>query len=238
MSIEKDIVRYANECFPKECWGYVIENEDKHLSIVKVPNLSNSPEDSVVTNPEYYLKYKKNIVAFFHSHPTPPSSIHQFDIDICNEMQIASIIYTNYEKRFDYISPKKVKKQLEGRPFLYGVFDCYTCFRDAYELYHGIKLKDYKAPWGWWLGKRSLFEENIQDAGFLEIDIQEVKNGDGVLMRFGSKITNHIGYFKDDKILHQYQGTISQWEPVEHLQKNIVKAIRYKQGAPVHFLPI
>lgn len=223
--IEEELKSYAIENAPHECWGYVIF--DGTFKLVKSKNISLNKTEHVQVNPLEFVKLKKNLVATFHSHPTPPSSINQFDIDICNELKYPTVIYTNYLDRFDYINPDICEVGLENRPFWYGVYDCYTCFRDAYQKKQGVVLKNYKAEWGWWAKGGNEFENNFKNAGFYEIGFDELKDGDGLLMKWGSRVINHIGYYEKGKVLHQYMGRGSVWENIDKLANRVEKVIRY-----------
>ena len=217
MLIYKKIKAFAEEKFPEECWGYLIP-KGKTLEILPCENLAKDKLNCVVTDPRNYIKAcNLGAVSFFHSHPTPPSEIHDFEQVIANELQMNSIIYTNYLDKFDILHPDNKIYPLENRPFLYGVFDCWTLVRDKIFLTSGRKLTNYKEPWGWWADGRSVFLENIEKEGYHQSS--DLRNGSVILMKWNSKTVNHIGYYEGGRVLHHYFGGLSKWDKVSSIQK-------------------
>lgn len=225
MKIYKLIKEEAIKNYPNECWGYIIPRRWQ-LELMPCENLAKDKLNCVVTDPRNYIKaYNEGAVSFYHSHPTPPSEIHGFEQHIANELQMSSIIYTNYLDRFDVLNPEDKIFPLENRPFLYGVFDCWTLVRDKIFLTDGRKLTNYKEPWGWWASGKSAFTENIGKEGYRETDTLE--NGNVILMNWHCDIPNHIGYYENGRVLHHYLGGLSKWDNLASVQKFFYKMYKF-----------
>ena len=221
MKIYRIIKEEAQKAYPNECWGYIYP-EGKILKTFPCENLAKDKLNCVITDPRHYIKAcDLGAVSFYHSHPTPPSEIHKFEQQICNELMMSSIIYTNYLDKFDVLDPDGKIFPLEDRPFLYGVFDCWTLVRDKILLTDKRKLTNYKEPWGWWTTGGSAFLENIEKEGYRETN--ELKDGNVILMNWKCDIPNHIGYYEGGRVLHHYLGGTSRWDDLGAIQKYFYK---------------
>jgi cell wall-associated NlpC family hydrolase len=81
-----------------------------------------------------------------------------------------------------------------GRPWVYGIYDCYSLFRDFYKREFNIQLADYNrgAEFEWASPEWRMFEKNVKDQGFVEVESAERK-GDMLLMQLQSPFPNHTG---------------------------------------------
>lgn len=152
---------------------------------------------------------------------------------------IISVLYHTQEDKHtfsDIYYIGKTNPQLIGRPYIFGVNDCYTLVMDTLKLKYNIEIPNFARKWGW-EETDNLFEKNFESAGFSEIPINDVEPGDCALMSFKGfrrNITHCAIYVGDDKILHHTCGKkpvdfsrTSKEELVQHWIPNVVKWVRY-----------
>ena len=118
-------------------------------------------------------------------------------------------------------------KSLIGRQWKYGIFDCYSIVRDYYGLL-GINLPDYERPENVETCK-SIFLNDANKLNFKEIDINNRKPNDVLIMKIWTKEPMHGAVLlENDMILHQKQKSLSCAEYYNHYyRKRTVGCFRY-----------
>ena len=118
-------------------------------------------------------------------------------------------------------------KSLIGRQWKYGIFDCYSIVRDYYELL-GINLPDYERPENLETCK-SIFLNDANKLNFREVDINERKPDDVLIMKIWTKEPMHGAILLEgDYILHQKFESLSCSEYYNHYyRKRTVGCFRY-----------
>lgn len=120
-----------------------------------------------------------------------------------------------YFEEFDY----------ENRPFIHGLFDCYTLVRDYYKRNFNIFLPtNIQRDWEWWQKGENLYLENAKDCSFEEA--HEIKKHDVLLMKINSPVPNHAAiYIGDGKILHHMSGRFSTVQDLTFSYKQKISVI-------------
>ena len=118
-------------------------------------------------------------------------------------------------------------KSLVGRQWQYGIFDCYSIVRDYYKLL-GINLPDYERPKDFETCE-SIFLSDANKLNFKEVDINERKADDVLIMKIWTKEPMHGAVLlKNDMILHQKYESLSCSEFYNHYyRKRTVGCFRY-----------
>ena len=118
-------------------------------------------------------------------------------------------------------------KSLVGRQWKYGIFDCYSIVRDYYKLL-GINLPDYERPKDFETCE-SIFLSDANKLNFKEVDINERKADDVLIMKIWTKEPMHGAVLlKNDMILHQKYESLSCSEFYNHYyRKRTVGCFRY-----------
>jgi cell wall-associated NlpC family hydrolase len=113
-----------------------------------------------------------------------------------------------------------------GRPFVHGVWDCYSLVRDVFRLgkaelsgqgvnwcYDPVMLPDVPRDDGWWDNGQDLYMDWLKPAGFVEISAAAARPGDGFLMKIRSDKLNHAGLLLgENEILHHLPTRLSRRE--------------------------
>jgi len=113
----------------------------------------------------------------------------------------------------------------EGRPFLHGVFDCYTLVRDYYRKEFNIILPtNIQRTWEWWQSGENLYVENAKFYDFEEV--QTLQKHDLIVMNLMSPVPNHGAiYLGDNKILHHQAGKFSTIQNLTFSLKSKISVI-------------
>ena len=114
----------------------------------------------------------------------------------------------------------------EGRPYIYGLMDCYTLFKDWYEKELKINIPwNIHRPYGWWEQRSSLYFEYMKQAGFAN-QSGVMQRGDVILFSLGGSVTNHVAiYLGNGEILHHLGGKFSCKEKLKTSLNNSKTAI-------------
>jgi len=124
--------------------------------------------------------------------------------------------------------------ELVGRPFIHGIFDCYTLLRDYYKrTFNVIMPTNIQRSWEWWNQGENLYVDNADTYSFVQV--YEIKKNDILLMKLNSQVPNHGAiYLGDNKILHHMTGKLSTIEEFKNSYKFRVSAIyRHKDNINV-----
>lgn len=115
--------------------------------------------------------------------------------------------------------------RFDGRPFLHGIFDCYTLVKDYYRKMFGIYLPtNIQRTWEWWLNGENLYLDSAKTYDFEEVT--NIKPNDIILMKLTSDVPNHAAiYIGCDTILHHVSGRFSTYEELSHFYKHKIAVI-------------
>lgn len=221
-SIKEDAVKR----YPQESCGLIVEG--KYISC---ENIANKPTRDFKIKPEEYAYYSKKfgIDAIVHSHSDFP---HASQKDIVQQIAtavpwgIVNVKDKNVMGVFFWGDQLPIQ-DLIGRPFHYGVYDCYTLSRDYYRI-RSIALPSFPGEWKWWERGGNMFVDHFEKTGFEEISKRELKEGDGILFRVRSSVTNHCAvYLGNGLAMHHLVNRLSRREPVDRWIKYATHFMRY-----------
>ena len=213
---------YGEQEYPREACGFVIEGHRGKTEIVLCENIHETPESMFRIG---RIEYTKNadrgrIVGIWHTHPEGhhtfteadkvgceiggvPWYVMQINMDLDGSFKFGSV---------QTMSPSGFKMPYVGRPYVPGVFDCWTIVIDYFAREHSIKIKNYPYKLADGTPGASLFEKHFQDEGFVPLINEEPKVGDVFFIQDGSMdVPNHAAiYVGDDKILHHSLDRLSK----------------------------
>lgn len=116
-------------------------------------------------------------------------------------------------------------RPLEGRPFLHGLFDCYTLIRDYYVRNFNIMMpNNMQREWEWWNQGPNLYVENANNYNFFEVN--DIQKHDLLVMSLGSPVPNHGAvYLGEGKLLHHVAGRFSTIEELTTFYKTKISVV-------------
>jgi len=231
MTWKQDALIHAKEQDPQESCGLLIETKGKE-KYFPCKNLSTYSQQCFIIDPEDYAKAEDtgNILAVIHSHPVSPPIASQADKISCENSNLPWHIVNPKTEEWGYYQPNGYKPALIGRPWVWGVTDCWSLVRDWYKEEKNIILRDWDRPiTPQQFLEKPLFESCAWRTGFRELRPDEkLINGDVLLMSILSPTLNHVAIFLNGDVLHHLADRISCKEPYNQwLFKCTGKRYRY-----------
>ena len=216
---------------PRESVGLLLNIRGKER-YYPCRNLSMTAHQCFIIDPEDYVRADNTgeIKAIVHSHPVTPPFPSEADKLGCEQSKLPWHIVNPKTEQWGYYEPCGYKPPLKGRPWVWGVTDCWSLVRDFYKEEKNIELLDYERPvTPQEFNDVPLFERYAERTGFKELDPNEtLKNGDILLMSIMYNTLNHVAIFLDGDVLHHLTDRLSCKEPYSAwLQKCTGKRYRY-----------
>ena len=205
---QKESIRIMAGCKPQqETCGFVLVNG----KVVEVQNIADNPAEAFEISPQDYLRHEDMIAGVWHTH-LELAGFSQLDQRVLMADVLPWAVYcladnSFHECSFDGVAP------LEGRPFVFGLYDCYSLVSDKLEEL-GVSLPWWqRGSWGEWNtpGFRP-FDEAWPKVGKPVTD-GRYQEGDILLLNLGdhSGHTDHVGVFINARqFIHH---------PVNHLSR-------------------
>lgn len=239
-STQKAFFAHAVAEYPREACGLAVVI-NRRQQYVPCRNIATDPGQDFVMAPEDYAdaEDRGRIVAVLHSHPDAPADPSFVDMNV---QRVTALPWGIASVREGLVADFKLVKPVEGplpilgRPFVYGVLDCFTIIRDVYAMTRErlreeldvvewpfdspIELPDFDREGEHWEDGRSLYLEHMRDAGFKPIDTAEIRPGDVFVMQIGRNrdgtpvtVPNHGAvYIGGNRFVHHLDGHLSRRE--------------------------
>lgn len=226
------ITSHAERAFPQESCGLVLDNNGL-LHYLPCENKSHQPEQSFLIDPVIYAQCADRVKMIVHSHPNRSAQPSQADMASCERSGVPYFILSYPAGAIQCYYPKGYVPEFEGRPFVYGVFDCFGLVKDWYKSQLLIDLPDReRPPYGWWLNPEntSCIISDYQRWGFHKTD--DLKRGDVIVMQLAGQLPNHVSvYLGEGVMLHQTLNNISRQEQYgNYWRKNTIAYLRHNEN--------
>lgn len=198
---QQEAIRQLAAATPeREACGFVLANG----SVVAVPNRAPDPTHQFEISPADYVSHEAHgICGVWHSH-RELEGFSPLDQQVIAADPMPWAIYCLASGQFVECDPG-APAPLVGRPFVYGIYDCYSLVSDML-----LELGASMPPWprgryGEWNQPGFLpFDQAAAQVG-IPVPPGEQRRGDIVLLNLGdySGHTDHIGVFMDhSRFLH------------------------------------
>ena len=214
----------AEQAFPFEACG-LIAAKGRKTHLISCENISDDPRNNFQIS---HLKWNEvveelgmEVVGVWHSHvnePAMPSVADKMGCELTALPWFITAIYQNEVGVFTHTAPELLTPEgftldYEGRPYVFGVMDCYSIVREYLKREHDIAL-DFKGECripDWVKKGHNFFVDNYAEQGFERLSSGvEPKPGDLFLIQVTSRHPDHIAvYVGDDMILHHQHGRLS-----------------------------
>ena len=230
-AIQEKALTHAKEDFPRESVGLVhVVKGREHYYPCK--NIAPRDEDHFILDPDDYAaaEDKGEITAVIHSHPVTNHAPSPADLVACEKSGLPWHVINPQTGFWGYCEPSGYELPYVGRPFFYGVIDCYSLIRDFYKREFSIELTDYDRKDRWWERGESMYLDHFKDEGFIEIPIEGIEYGSVVLMHLEADVPNHGAlYINDSMLLHHVQDRLSSRDLFGgYYQKNTAKVLKHE----------
>ncbi len=221
---------HAQAVFPREACGLVVRVDGAEIFRACDNQAVDAAEHFVISAEDYAAAEDAGeVVAVFHSHPNAPCHPSEADRVACEASGLPWHIVGLPSGQWGGCEPCGYRAPLEGRPFAWGVLDCYSLIRDWYRDNRGVALPDFERRDQWWANGGNLYRDNFAAAGFREIELRDAAHGDVLLMQLQSRVENHGAILLDGNvILHHLQGRLSCRETYAGYWRRVTRtALRY-----------
>ena len=225
---------HAKEQDPKESVGLLLNIKGKEIYF-PCRNLALTAHQCFILDPEDYVKADEagQITGIVHSHPTTPAVASEADKLSCEKSGLPWYIVNPKTETWGFYEPSGYKAPIIGRPWVWGVTDCWSLVRDWYKEEKNIELRDWQRPiTPEEFLANPMFEKCAWRTGFRELRPEEkLEKGDLLFMSIGAVGLNHVAIFLGDMILHHLADRLSCKEPYnEWLLKCTGKRLRYAKS--------
>jgi proteasome lid subunit RPN8/RPN11 len=213
MTIAQHIItavqQHARADMPRECCGLVTADAAGDQTYWPCRNIAEDERDFVLC-PDDLARIEDQchangtaIVAVAHSHVTTGARASMADLCGCEDSGLPWMIVQAITGAHIIIQPNGFSAPLVGRPYAYGVHDCWTLVRDYFARTHGATLPAIAAPHGWWDRGEDLFRQHLGACGFVELPADAAQVGDVLMMQFRASVPQHLGVLlPDGNLLH------------------------------------
>lgn len=221
------LAAFVQECsfkrYPNEACGLVYVDKIGRPHYVECENKSLDPDKTFLIDPDEYLKVEQlgRIVGCWHTHCDMPPKASEADKQGCRNAQLPWFIGAVYGKempmRFEGLELVEVDEGYEaplvGRPYSFGVFDCFSLMRDYYKRELQIDLPELPRIERIWTSEPDyMAKQAVENFGFVKMrpGVDPIR-GDLFLIQTANEGADHIGiYTGDDRILHQMRNRLSR----------------------------
>lgn len=207
------IVEHANSSPSREICGVLIGIADNKLQYIPCTNTS-STDDTFILDAIEYAKIERTntIKAIVHSHINDSEQPSMQDIINCNRGNLPWIIYSTVTDKFSTYYPNTKSIPLLGRPYVFGVTDCWGLVCDYHLEKYGISIgRPDGVNQDWYKDGFNAFELYANDFGFNKVD--DISNDTVLLFKFNnSKVPNHCAIYNNGSIIHHSTNRLSNKE--------------------------
>ena len=159
-----------------------------------------------------------------HSHPNSLPTPSPLDRAACDKLGIPWYIFGENDEWIK-LEPSDEIHDILGRPFVYGVHDCFTILQDYFKALE-IIIKPHNYEWEFWEMGKNLYMENFEAEGFVRVTDGSIQVHDVMLMALNSDIANHAGiYVGRGRMLHHAPNRLSCRDNYNGIWNQITRAV-------------
>jgi proteasome lid subunit RPN8/RPN11 len=223
ISQQNAIRRLACSTPEVETCGFVLTSGD----VAQVPNAAADPRNFFSIAPEDYAAYDDlGIAGVWHSHITEPD-FSPADQTVMRTDSLPWAVFCLATDTFSQANPGVVAPFI-GRPFVYGLYDCYSLVSDFLSDL-GVTMPTWqRGPWGEWDTPEFVpFDNEAHNQG-VEVTDDNYRTGDIICFNLGQypNHIDHIGVFNSTTtFLHHLAQKKSRLDRFSPYWKEHVKCI-------------
>jgi proteasome lid subunit RPN8/RPN11 len=218
--VAESIREFSIAAYPNEACGLIVADGKKAI-VRNCRNISERPREQFLIDPEDYIAAADmgEVIGVWHSHPDRPAQPSEADMAGCEQSELPWYI-TSVKAQEDgphvvegpfVFEPSGFEAPYEERPYVFGVYDCYSLVRDYYLREFGISLANHRRVDNFWLMGLDYFSDKFSDTGFVRLIDIEPELGDLFIIQTHYSIPNHVAiYVGGDMILHHCKDRLSR----------------------------
>lgn len=213
--IKNKIIEEAKKKPDEEVCGFILYDILGKSDIKPCENISKDKYNYFEINPVDYITLESyyNIFGIYHSHTGDDCEFTKVDEILANEYQIPIFMYNLKHNIWKEYLPEKLKFNLLGNPFSWGLFDCYTLVRHYYWKKYKFLIEDYDRDDSFNgipdnKNDNKSIENRLIDYGFKQIN--DFEDGAVILTENRSYNFLHLGIYEQGYILDHKIGRLSE----------------------------
>ena len=222
-----EIKQHFEEWYPKEGCGVYAVIKGK-LEWFPCNNVATDEDDFVIDSEQYIkIAQKGDIIAVIHSHPDASCEPSPDDIKYCNATGLKYYIFSYPSMEMYELEPEdKKEKPLYGRPYEFGVNDCFEAMRDYLEAQNIIIPPRAAFEDDWYEKGLDYFtDEIIESYGYTRVE-GNMKKNDVIIFTIEAPVGNHCGvYLGDDLFFHHAEHRLSCRENLYPFWKKYITGV-------------
>lgn len=232
-SIRKQIKEEALKANPFECCGFIVLDKYEP-KILPIKNIAYDPLNTFRMPDETYLitKSKYEIIGIYHSHPSPnhDESFSESDIEASEVNQLPYYLYNVVSDKFYSYLPKNYYINLIGKPFIWGIYDCFSAVRYYYRQNLNILLEDYERNDSFFEKPGTLITDEFEKNGFRKLQSLNLCQPHDIFVFYGpTMIPQHLAvYTNHNKILHHKLNRLCGLDTLTSFGNKIAFILRHK----------
>jgi len=213
--------------YPNEACGLLINTRANKYELILCRNVADDPENYFVMHAEDQIAAERagEVVGVWHSHTDEDNQASEADMSGCEASELPWFIINiskNYNPEIDaeyrfsdvnVIKPSGFEMPYEGRPYAFGVFDCWLLCRDYLKREKNVTIgvcPELHIP-SWWERGVDILNDNFQSQDLVRLPPGTPRqNGDIFFMQLASQVPDHCAvYIGDGMILHHQMDRLS-----------------------------
>lgn len=228
--------------YPNEACGFIIKVGKNKSALIESRNDAVNPKAEFLIGHDEYSRAEDQgeIIGIWHTHTNGNIEPSEADLASCEATGVTWYMCCvgKSDDSFNYSSlrtfnPKGYEQDYVGRPYVFGIFDCWTLCRDFYRREFGIHLRDYPRIQDFWKNGHDFFGEKWEEVGLVSVAGQDFEFGD--ILFFQTDNTgkpNHSAiYVGSETILHHCTDRLSRRDAYGgYWLKHTVKHLRHKDN--------
>lgn len=207
--IQRAFLAHAQEVAPMEACGLVVVEQGAQVLRIAENVADDRLAGFRIAGAELARAEDQGLVAILHSHPDGPPTPSMGDRVGCEHTGHPWAILGLPSEDWAFLEPSGYRAPLIGRPYAFGLLDCWSLVRDHFVQELGIDLPDFERRDRFWERGENLFLDHALSAGFQPAP-GELRPNDVLMMAIRSNLPNHCAvYLGDQTILHHRTGRLS-----------------------------
>lgn len=206
--IEQAMRESAANAAPNEMCGAVVKN-DSGVYFVEMTNGHEDPKNYFKLRAQdlAHIEDNNEILAIAHSHPKHSAELSAMDA-YSSRLHNKPFVVVGHDGTVKWHAVPSPLPLL-GREYVHDVVDCFTIVRDYFARELGIHINDFERKDGWWRDPDhpSLYLENFEKEGFVQVPKEDLRRNDVLLVRLGetAHVNHALIYLGDDGKLKSEQ---------------------------------
>ena len=236
-SIKNQIISLAKLTPDREICGFIYYTKENKLKIFPGNNISVDPcRDFEIDPTEYIACHRLGVICgVYHSHVREEDgdAFSPCDLDYVEEIAVPLYLYSVTKDSWKEYIPETYDFELTRRPFIWGLYDCFSALRDGWRQRRKIYIDDYDRDESFPVNQSSKHAilDNIERFGGVVIgrgkkDLHKLEIDDAILFNTSSRsriLPFHLGLFiGDSNFFHHPEDQLSC---VDHLDGNWINRI-------------